>query len=75
MESQHEIYYIIYAAVILWLGIKNWNLSTALSELEEQNDIQHNLILSMAKELEKLGSPNVSVATVPAYNIKYDNKE
>ena len=74
MESQ-QLYYILYAVVMLWLGIKNWNLSTELSEAQEQNDIQHNLILSMAQELEKLGSPNVSVATVPAYNIKYDKQE
>jgi hypothetical protein len=75
MESQIDLlYYIFYGLVIIWLGFKNWNLSSELEMLQEQNDIQHNLILSMAKELKDLGSPNVSVADTPVYNIKYDNQ-
>jgi hypothetical protein len=72
MESQSELYTLIYMVVLLWLGFKNWSLSSELSLLEEQNDTQHNMILAMAEELEKLGSPNVSVKAIPAYNIKYD---
>ncbi len=76
MESQGDLlYYIGYALIIVWLGFKNWSLSSELEMLQEQNDIQHNLILSMAKELKSLGSPNVSVADTPTYNIKYDNQE
>jgi hypothetical protein len=76
MESQGDLlYYIGYALVIVWLGFKNWSLSSELEMLQEQNDIQHNLILSMAKELKSFGSPNVSVADTPTYNIKYDNQE
>lgn len=62
--------------VVLWLGVLNWNLASKLHSSEQQNNLQHNLILSMAKELSDLNSPNVSVAEViPAYNIKYGQEK
>ena len=69
-----QIYLLV--GVVIWLGILNWRLSSKNNDLEEQNEIQHNLILSMAKELKAFGSPNVSIAEPdPTYNIKYDNQE
>ena len=68
----NDLIILLESLVILWLGILNWRLASKLHTAEEQSDIQHNLILSMAKELSGLGSPNVAVSeVVPAYNIKY----
>jgi len=52
---------LIYAGVLVGLGIHNWIISSRLYKaeviLEEYNDI----IVSMATELESLGSPNVKI--------------
>jgi hypothetical protein len=62
----------ILSAALVWLGVLNWRLASKNNDLEEQTDIQHNLILSMAKELKEFGSPNVSVAEPePTFNITY----
>lgn len=74
MDLTLEIYLLV--ACLLWVGYLNWNLATKNSELEEQVEVQHNLILSMAKELKEFGSPNVSIAEPePTFNITYGNKE
>lgn len=72
----NELLIVIEMLVIIWLGILNWRLASENSELQEQTDVQHNLILAMAKELKDFGSPNVSVAEPePTFNINYGNKE
>ena len=74
METVYEIYLLV--ACLLWVGYLNWKLATRNHELEEQAEVQHDLILSMAKELKEFGSPNVSIAEPePAFNINYGNKE
>ena len=74
MDSTSSIW--LLSVALIWVGYLNWKLASRNSELEEQNDVQHNLILSMAKELKDLGSPNISLGEPePAYNISYGNKE
>lgn len=63
------------STALIALGILNWKLFNDNSRMAEQLDVQHELILSMAKELKDFGSPNVSVAEPdPTYNIKYEPK-
>lgn len=45
---------LLYAAVLIGLGIYNWKLT---NKLNEYND----LIVAMAIELEQLGSPNIKI--------------
>lgn len=60
------------SAALLWVGYLNWRFATKNQELQERIDVQHELILAMAKELKDFGSPNVSLAEPePTFNIKY----
>lgn len=43
------------------LGIYNWKLTNKLAEANETLDEYNSMIMEMALELEKLGSPNVKV--------------
>jgi hypothetical protein len=68
----NENYILLISAAFLWIGWSNWKLHNTVEELEEQIDIQHSLIMNMAKELEKFGSPNVKKEAEPVYNIHYE---
>jgi len=52
---------LIYAIVLVFLGLYNWRITNKLVEAEEQIDGYNHLILQMAEELEALGSPHVKV--------------
>jgi len=73
-DSPYIFSIIILSGALLWLGWLNWKLASQLYDAEEQAGMQHELIMSMAKELNELGSPNVSIAETPSYQIKYGNK-
>jgi len=65
-------YLLLIAGAFIWIGWSNWKLHTLVEELEEQIDVQHSLIMNMAKELEKFGSPNIKKEAEPVYNIRYE---
>jgi len=69
------LYYTMYGVILLWLGFRNWELATQVEELQEQMETNSELIVSMAKELSELGSPNVSIVPNSSYQIKYGTKE
>lgn len=69
------LYYIMYGVILVWLGFRIWVLIDDISYLEEQIETQGQLIVSMAKELSELGSPNITLVPNESYQIKYANKE
>jgi len=52
---------LIYAGVLIGLGWYNWKATNLIVDLQETLEEYNNLIVSMATELESLGSPNVKV--------------
>jgi len=54
-----DIYLLV--ALVLFLGVYNWRLITQVNDQEEQIAMANDLILTMAEELQSLGSPNVKV--------------
>ncbi len=69
------LYYTMYGVILLWLGFRNWSLATQIQRLEEQMETNSELIVSMAKELSELGSPNITIVPNSSYQIRYDQKE
>jgi hypothetical protein len=65
----------MYGVILVWLGFRIWVLIDDISYLEEQIETQGQLIVSMAKELSELGSPNITLVPNESYQIKYANKE
>ena len=55
---------VLLIATIIGLGIYNWYITSKYQEATEQILEYSNLIISMAKELQDLGSPNVKVYNV-----------
>jgi len=54
-----DVYLLV--ALVLFLGAYNWRLITQVNDQEEQLEMANDLILTMAEELQSLGSPNVKV--------------
>jgi hypothetical protein len=52
---------LLYAAVLVFLGIYNWRITDKLVDAEITLEQYNDLIISMAEELESLGSPNVTI--------------
>jgi len=52
---------LLYAAVLVFLGIYNWRITDKLVDAEITLEQYNDLIISMAEELESLGSPNVKI--------------
>lgn len=52
---------LLYAGVLVGLGIYNWRIASRLYEAELMLDEYNELILNMAVELEELGSPNIKI--------------
>jgi cell division protein FtsL len=52
---------LLLSGLIIVLGVYNWNMNNRIQDLEEQIDSYNDLVLSMAEELQELGSPNVKV--------------
>lgn len=52
---------LLYAAVLIGLGWYNWRATNIIVDLQDTLEEYNSIIVSMATELESLGSPNVKI--------------
>ena len=55
---------LILSATVIGLGVYNWILHTKLQQAKNQTEMYFEMILAMAEELSRYGSPNVKVLPI-----------